>query len=60
MMYMKKINFIEAQGVNDYKTPHAEILDFSTDGILCGSVNNGFNADTDEDDNGYGYETFPW
>jgi hypothetical protein len=57
---MNKINFIEAQGVNDYKTPYAEVLDFSTDGILCGSVNNGFNADTDEDDNGYGYETFPW
>lgn len=43
-----------------YMSPEVLVIECSTQGVMCGSINSGFDANTGTDEGDYGYETFPW
>ena len=45
-----------------YMCPEVLVIECLSQGVMCGSINNGFDANTGNgsDEGDYGYETFPW
>lgn len=43
-----------------YMSPEVLVIECLSQGVMCGSINNGFDANTGTDEGDYGYETFPW
>lgn len=43
-----------------YMSPELLVIECLSQGVMCGSINNGFDANTGTDEGDYGYETFPW
>ena len=45
-----------------YMSPEVLVIECLSQGVMCGSINNGFDANTGNgtDEGDYGYETFPW